>query len=443
MAMSAGGGLGPIRLWHVLALTVVLGVSLFVPLSVPTRAQEALLDMVHAPAFGALAVLTAAWVLGRREAAGKGAPAADALPGGAGDANAAAPLEAAPRRWSPGSIGLAVWLGVSLVGAASELIQGSIGRGRSLQDVVANCLGAGAFLTACFALRYRIGAARWGWMLAGCGLLFAAWLVPLADLVDSVVQVRELPRLADFERSGELQRWIPQHATLERAREHATAGAWGARVELQAAHFAGIVLRLNYMDWRGYERLDFDLYLPEELDSPLFVRLVDRAYDGSSPLDRFDRPLRLRRGSNHVSIPLANVLRSPQGREFDLGRVHWLALYATDTTRPMVFYLDNVRLTGGPGGESADWRRGPLDPHSLRACSIASARSSPSSSSSDRPKLPLSNPKSARSTWPSPLKSPQDQPPSPPKCALRTPKSARSTRPSRLASPMSVATANS
>lgn len=318
-----------VRLPHVVAAVLILGVLLLMPLGVHTRTREALADMVHAPAFGALSVLIASWLIRRREAASAGGENA---PWGA---------------WSPVRICFAVWIGVSLLGAFSEVLQGLVGRGRSLHDAVSNCLGAAAFLAAYLAFRAQRPKPRARWAALSVLAMSLAWLSPLAALGDVWRQRRETPRLAGFERMSELNRWVLHHAGLERVQEFASEGAWAGEIQLEPGRFAGVVLRMADLDWSGYAALEFDVYVPEELNTPLSMKVVDRHYNGKLE-DRYDQRLELRRGANHVRIPLAEVVAGPSGRPLDLTRIWWLEFYQLDSTRPTRLLLDNLRLTS-PG----------------------------------------------------------------------------------------------
>jgi hypothetical protein len=318
-----------VRLPHVAAAVIVLGVLLLMPLGVQTRAREALADMVHAPAFGLLAVLIASWLIRRREAAS------------VGDENAR------PSGWSPIQICFAVGVGVSLFGAVSEVLQGLVGRGRSLHDAISNCLGAAAFLAAYLAIREQRPKPLARWAALGVIAMSLAWLSPLAVLGDVWRQRRETPRLAGFERISELDRWILHHADLSRVGEHASEGAWAGEIQLEPGRFAGVVLRMADLDWSGYAALEYDIYVPEELNTPLSMKVVDRHYNGKLE-DRYDERLELRPGANQVRIPLAEVVAGPQGPPLDLTRIWWLEFYQLDSTRPTRLLLDNLRLTG-PG----------------------------------------------------------------------------------------------
>jgi hypothetical protein len=313
------------------AAVFTLGVLLLMPLGVLTRTREALSDMVHAPAFGALALLIVTWILGRRPAAGGSQP----------------PPAAASPLWSPEKVCLAVWVGVSLFGAFSEVLQGFVGRGRSLHDALSNSLGAAAFLSAYLAARSERPARRLRHLAVAIIALSAAWFGPLVTLADVWRQHREVPQLAGFERASELDRWILHHTRITRSRDHASEGTWAARIEFEAGPFTAVVLRMADLDWQGYDALEFDLYLPAALATPLYLKVVDRHYNGRLH-DRYDAPLVLRPGANHVRIPLDQIVAGPHGRALDLTRIWWLELYLIDAPRPTELWLDNLRLTQMP-----------------------------------------------------------------------------------------------
>jgi hypothetical protein len=312
-----------LRLRHVLALFAALLALLFMPLGVQTRTSEALADMAHAPAFGIVAVLIAGWAT-RHWAVGS----------------------AADRRWSPEAVCLAVWLGVTLLGGATEIVQGWVGRGKSLHDAVSNSLGAAAFLAAYLAINSATTGSRARYALLGVVGLAAAWSVPLVSLADVWRQYLEVPMLADFERASELDRWTPHHVGMVRTRRHATHGQWSAALEFEPHDFSGVTLRVADLDWSGYDTLEFDLYVPEPLAKPVYLKLVDRPYNGKQD-DRFDVQLALEPGHNHVRVPLADVVSAPRGRPFDLSRLWWLEFYVLEGREPQQIFLDNMRLSAG------------------------------------------------------------------------------------------------
>jgi len=314
-----------LRLRHLLALFLVLLALLFMPLGVQTRTSEALADMVHAPAFGIVAVLIAGWVT--RWNAGRGESS---------------------RRWSPEAVCLAVWFGVTLLGGATEIVQGWVGRGKSLHDAVSNSLGAAAFLAAYLAINSATTGSRARYALLGVVGLAAAWSVPLTALADVWRQHRDVPLLADFEHPGELNRWIEHHVGVKRSQQHVTRGEWSVSVEFEPNHFSAFVLRMADLDWSDYDALEFDLFLPEPLAKPLYLKLVDRPYNGKIE-DRYDVALTLEPGHNQVRIPLADVVSAPRGRTFDLSRLWWLEFYIIDGRAPTMIFLDHLRLTKTPG----------------------------------------------------------------------------------------------
>lgn len=331
MVSAAPARRRPVRLVHLVAAVLTLGVLLLIPFGVQTRTREALSDMVHAPAFGGLALLIVLWIVGRRRT-GEGSQ-----PGNA----------SASPAWSPERVCLAVWIGVTVFGALSEVLQGFVGRGRSLHDAVSNSLGAAAFLSMYLAFRSEQPVRKRRLFALAVAALGAAWLVPLVALADVWRQHREVPLLGGFERASEIDRWILHHAKMTRSRFNAGEGSWSAQIECEPGPFAAVVLRMADLDWRGYDALEFDLYLPQSLPTPLSLKVVDRHYDGR-PYDRYDAPLVLHAGANHLRIPLAEIVAGPQGRPLDLARIWWLELYLIDSPRPTEFWLDNLRLTQVP-----------------------------------------------------------------------------------------------
>ncbi|MCA1685435.1 MAG: VanZ family protein [Planctomycetia bacterium] len=189
-----------------LLAALAVGVLLTAPVPTRSRGVHALLDLAHAPVFGALALVV--------------------LRGG--------------RAWlprAPGPAGLAAWAVVVLFGAVMEFAQALSGRHPSWHDALANAMGAGAFLgfaaaRAAPTLRSRSTAAA-----AGAALLAVPSAPPLATLADVAWQARDVPRLASFERPTELSRWEFAGSRAARSRGHATDGAWSLWLELGTGRY--------------------------------------------------------------------------------------------------------------------------------------------------------------------------------------------------------------
>lgn len=289
----------------------LFAVMLVVPLPKGERPFEALTDSLHAPGF---AVLTAV-LLG---------------------------LLRSRTRWSLPVAALAVWTFAVGFGATMEYLQGIVGRSPSVQDLVANTLGATAGVI------WTIGrtAGRWrrvaSWCAAVALLVVAAWY-PLLNLVDSFLQRREMPQIASFEHSLEMIRWDWNDARVRRVACRNWHGNWALRVDLEPGKYPGVALLCPVPDWSHCDTLSFDVELDAGEPLDLTVKVQDRKHSGH-PDDRFDRTFRLTPGRHHLRIPLADVAAAPQRRRMDLDRIDMLQFFTVDLDTPRTLHLDNIRL---------------------------------------------------------------------------------------------------
>lgn len=294
---------------------VALLLLLVLPLPDTGRAGEALLDLLHAPAFAVLGFLVAGAVRARRPNAGIATI-------------------------------VLIWLALASFGTGAEYAQRLFDRHSSWQDALANALGAGAGLL-WSAVRRSVFPVR----LAGLGLSVVLILVAgrdaLRTLADSYRQSSEMPLLGSFEHELELSRWSARECRTARVKEHATDGGWSLRLDLQAGRHPGAALDVPPPDWSPYEELVFDLFLEDGPAVNLIVKVADVEHEGGRE-DRFERRIRLSSGPQRIVIPLSDVAAAPESRRLDLRRISLLQIFAVRLTEPQTLYLDNVRLRDSP-----------------------------------------------------------------------------------------------
>ena len=79
----------------------------------------------------------------------------------------------------------------------------------------------------------------------------------------------------------------------------------------------------------GMRALRFAVVNLESTVLDVVVRIDDAEHNQRFE-DRFNRTFALAAGINEIEIPLADVLRAPHGRKFDLGRVAALLFFAVN-----------------------------------------------------------------------------------------------------------------
>lgn len=166
--------------------------------------------------------------------------------------------------------------------------------------------------------------------------------------------------LDDFETTQSLNRWEGQ-VTL--SREHASHGLQSLKATLFPKKLSTEKLP---KDWQGYDRLLLDIFNPEPRDLMLGMGIYDELADDATAdyLDeafRVGRDLFLIPGMNHIEVELDGLEVSASTRKLALGKVRKFTITAGGLRRPVVIYVDNLRLVKGREGEATASVRRPED----------------------------------------------------------------------------------
>jgi beta-galactosidase GanA len=158
--------------------------------------------------------------------------------------------------------------------------------------------------------------------------------------------------LADFEAEASLAGW---RGKVELSRNHAGHGRQSLKTSLLPEDVLSDELP---KDWRGYDRLLFDIFNPEVAPIYLGVRIYDELADDYAAEARgeaflADRKLLLIPGMNHVEVKL-DGLETASSRKLALDRVRRFAISVKGLEHPLTIYIDNLRLVNGiEGGATA------------------------------------------------------------------------------------------
>ncbi|HUW59211.1 MAG TPA: hypothetical protein VMZ92_21430, partial [Planctomycetota bacterium] len=111
--------------------------------------------------------------------------------------------------------------------------------------------------------------------------------------------------LFDFENNDDVTRWEGSRlADTSASGEHATSGKGSMKVMLKKAQFPGISCsKLPVNDWSGYGTLNLDVFADDGVN--LVVRIDDE--NSRNYATRFNLDIRLNKGANTVSIPVADI----------------------------------------------------------------------------------------------------------------------------------------
>ncbi len=231
-----------------------------------------------------------------------------------------------------------------LLGLGTECIQlFQPGRFFELRDLANDALGALVFLAFVSSFRmaggHRRTALRIVLALACLGATTPIWLA----VADWRGMVRAFPLIGSFEDKTELGRWGTKDATLALSHRHATSGRRSAEVRLLPGVYPGVNSDYFYGDWRGYQSLAFDVYLPDSNPLRLSMRIDDRHHN-QEHTDRYNHTFTLAPGLNRIRVPLADVAAAPATRPMDMSAITVICLFAYRLETPRTIYLDNIRL---------------------------------------------------------------------------------------------------
>lgn len=235
----------------------------------------------------------------------------------------------------------------TLAGAGIEVMQGLVGRERSLLDAATNGLGAGAW----FLLRRRAAAERPGArrtaLAAACILVVVGLIAPGLEGYDAVRQSRDFPLLASFEDDMELSRMRALEAEAHIGSFGSTDGARALSVDLHAGAYPGVTLKWLPEDWSGHTALAFDITVSGDAPLALILKVEDQHHDETQYdyYDRFHRTLDLAPGAHQIEIPLEEIATGPSSRRLNLRRMSRVQWFVDGLTAPRRIYIDHVRLT--------------------------------------------------------------------------------------------------
>ena len=228
---------------------------------------------------------------------------------------------------------------VLFLGLVIEWAQSGLSRDQDWHDIGRNQLGA-----------------WFGWVLLnerkrGMNLAFSLLLFSIVGELCLVGNVawndhnyqNQVPLLSALETENDLKRWT---GDVSLSGEIAAYGQSSMKVDLTTDLYSGTGSTELPRDWRGYEKLVFEIYNPGPESLRLTCNLADTIHEleGYKYSDRFTRSLLINVGWSHQEIRLEEVRLAPQNREMDLENMYRVVLFASNLKQPKVIYLDYFRL---------------------------------------------------------------------------------------------------
>jgi VanZ family protein len=236
------------------------------------------------------------------------------------------------------------WGLTALMGLVTECIQlFQPQRFFELRDLANDALGAFTFLA--FIYSFKITDGRWrNGLRVILVLICLAVTIPIWQAVaEWRNMVRSFPLIGSFESVDEMKRWHTIDATLALSHQHATQGSLSAEVHLLPGEYPGITSDYFYGDWRGFQNLALDVYLPGTTPVTLRMRINDKHHNQEHS-DRYNQSVELVPGLNHIRIPLSYVAAAPRNRPMDIQAITLICLFVHGLEKPCTIYIDNIRL---------------------------------------------------------------------------------------------------
>ncbi len=240
-------------------------------------------------------------------------------------------------------------------GLGIEMVQIILPRDASLGDLVRNGLGAAGMLSAEWACVRDAGGhlvrrrgARTA-LLGSAMLLYVLAFAPVGAVVVATMQRdAAFPRLCDFDARWETYFVQMRDSDLERTPrpsgwESGQTDDMVGHMTFRGGNYPCFALKEPVRDWSRQQALVFEVF--SQLETPVEIVLrIDDAVHNQQYDDRFNRPLTVSPGANLFRIPLADVRRTPRGREMDLTHIARIVIFTVDPPQPVSLYFDALRL---------------------------------------------------------------------------------------------------
>lgn len=238
----------------------------------------------------------------------------------------------------------------------TEIAQIFTGRDAEMGDVARDLIGAVAILGLTMTVDrqlYKLRRLPAGWRITMARVLCALLLLsPLASVAVWSLAYRERDHMAPY-----LYRFDTplghQFMFVEAARLDIVPPPQGwldsgittvGRLTFEPTMYPQMYINEIYPDWRGYDSLRFDLYLPRRDSCRLTLRINDVPHN-EEYADRYNHTFWVPHGFSRVAIPLAEVAQAPQGRQMQMDRIETLILFSPEPPDTFSLYFGPMILT--------------------------------------------------------------------------------------------------
>lgn len=213
-----------------------------------------------------------------------------------------------------------VLAGAAGYGAATELVQGLVGRQPSIIDFRNDMLGVA------FGLLWH----AWHEAIAA-GVRFG--IASLAALVAGVVVSPLAFTIAAYAHRAVMA------PVLWRPDSH----LFGHLSRIQPAPYPSLAVREPLADWRGHGHLEIDIENPQPAPHPVVVRVHDLLHD-QRHRDRYNRRFSLApRSRQTLRIPLEEIRTAPAGRQMAMEAIRGIVVFSVANSGAQ-FHVHEIRL---------------------------------------------------------------------------------------------------
>lgn len=236
------------------------------------------------------------------------------------------------------------FVGALFLGVLTEAIQIPIKRDASLEDVIADGLGAAGFLS----LAHFWSQKGYSTILfATGGLALLAWsAVPLIS-VSLAINHRntQFPVIFSGDIAAERAFVTGHNVQMETYWNRSLAKPY-TRTTFIKQRRPGIEIRGLVADWSNYSTLTIDMEVEGSESLSFTVRVHDKAHrrGDQSHSDRFNRKYTVAPGHHVLNIPLEEIAAAPGQRSMDMTKIEALVIFSSKKNVSRVFRLYEIRL---------------------------------------------------------------------------------------------------
>lgn len=236
-----------------------------------------------------------------------------------------------------------------IFGFATELIQSSIGRTFSWNDLINDLIGGMLGYSAAMTLVHSSKSNKKSHLIFPV-ITLVLLLFGSRNLIVSIIDEHNrksiFPTLSNFEGPFEESRWKSSYSRLSISDKKKHEGQHSLKMDFLPAKYSTVSLLFLEKNWSSYQFLKFSLFNSELRSLNVVAKIYDEEHTHSyNHNDRFNRTLTLTPGWNEIVIPIDNVRLGPIYRELNLTEIKSFSLFVIGLEKPASIHLDNLRLT--------------------------------------------------------------------------------------------------